>query len=132
MLVQARRRVENAGWDNIELIHAPVQQAQLPSGAEAVLLFFTHDLLRTPTALDNAVNALRPGGRIAAAGVRLPATWVLPVALPALVLMRRYITTTEGLRRPWDLLADRVQETEIHLRFVGAVYQVIGTTSSDQ
>jgi ubiquinone/menaquinone biosynthesis C-methylase UbiE len=127
MLAQARRRIARAGWDNVELIHAQVQQAKLPSGVDAALFFFTHDLLRTPAALDNVVGAVRAGGRIAAAGARRPPLWALPVALPALAVMRRYVTTTDGLRQPWDLLADRVGDTDVELRILRIIYVATGT-----
>jgi len=127
MLAEARQRIELAGWDNVELIHAPVQHAKLPSGVDAALFFFTHDLLRTPPALDNVVGAVRPGGRIATAGARRPARRALPVALPILGLMRRYVTTSEGLHQPWDLLADRLRDTEVELRIYGIIYMATGT-----
>src|SRR5437763_8910191 len=127
MLEQARRRVEQAGWPNVELIRAPVQEASLPAGDRA-LLFFTHDLLRTPAALDNVVGALRSGGRVATAGARRPPAWLLPLALPVLALMRRYVTTTEGLDRPWDLLAERLADLEVDLRSLGTIYVAVGST----
>ena len=133
MLAQARRRIARVGWDNVELIHAPVQQAKLPSGVDAALFFFTHDLLRTPAALDNVVDAVRSGGRIAAAGVRRPPVWVLlPVALPALAVMRRYATTTEGLQQPWNLLADRVHDTNVELRILRTIYLAAGTRQRER
>jgi demethylmenaquinone methyltransferase/2-methoxy-6-polyprenyl-1,4-benzoquinol methylase len=128
MLAQARHRVESAGWVNVELIEAPVQEAAIPGGVDAALLFFTHDLLRTPAALGNVVGSLRPGGRIATAGARRPPAWLVPLALPLLALMRRYVTTTEGLDRPWDLLAEQVGSMDVELRLLGAVYLAVGAT----
>lgn len=131
MLAEARRRIDAAPWSNVELIHAPVQQAELPRDVDGALFFFTHDLLRAPVAVDNVVSAVRPGGRIATAGARRPSAWVLPLALPVLALMRRYVTTTEGLDRPWDLLAERLDAMDVELRILGAIYVATGTTRPD-
>jgi len=132
MLAEARRRTKRAGWDNVALIHASVQQAKLPSGVDAALLFFTHDLLRTPPALDKVVGAVRPGGLIATAGVRRPPGWVLSAALPLLALMHRYVTTTEGLHEPWDLLADRLRDTDVELHVLGIIYVASGTRPGER
>jgi len=127
MLAQARRRIDAYGWANVELIESPVQDAPLPAGVDGALLFFTHDLLRTPAALDNLIRAVRPGGHVVTAGARRPPVWVLPLALPVLMLMRRYVTTSEGLDRPWDQLATRLDHVEVRLRALGVVYQAAGT-----
>jgi hypothetical protein len=46
---------------------------------------------------------------------------------PVLALMRRYVTTTDGLHEPWDLLADRVRDTDVELHVLGIIYVATGT-----
>ena len=77
MLDVARRRISDGGWTKVSVIEAPVQHADLPD-AEGAMFFFTHDLMRTPAALDNVVRAVRPAGRIVSAGARRPALWLAP------------------------------------------------------
>ncbi len=125
MLEVGRKRISDRGWTNVDLLEAPVEEAQLPA-ADAALFFFTHDLLRTPAALDRVIGAVRPGGRVAAAGLQRPpgrlARWALPVRL----LMRRYVTTHSGLDRPWDLLGDRLGDVASESLLLGAVYVAAG------
>jgi ubiquinone/menaquinone biosynthesis C-methylase UbiE len=130
MLREARRRVERHGWRNVDLIEAPVQDAAIPSGVDAALFFFTHDLLQTPTALENVLDSLQPGGRVVTAGARRPAPWIVPLVLPVLLLIRRYVTTSQGLAQPWKELEDRVPEIDVKLSHLGVIYVAIATKAS--
>lgn len=125
MLAVARQRVADEGWTNVELIEAPVEEAKLPD-ADAAIFFFTHDLMRTPSALDNVTTAVRPGGRVVTAGAKRPSLWLAPSALAARLIMRRYITTDEGVAKPWDLLADRLEDVTYESLLLGAIYIVAG------
>jgi hypothetical protein len=53
--------------------------------------------------------------------------WVLPAALPLLALMRRYVTTTDGLHEPWDMLAERLRDMDVELQVLGIIYVATGT-----
>lgn len=129
MLEQARRRIAQQGWTNIEVVEAAVQDATLPE-ADAAVFFFTHDLMRTPAALDNVISAVRPGGRVVTAGMKRPSPWLRPLTLAAWLVMRRYVTTDEGLARPWDLLGDRLEDVTSDEQFLGAIYVVGGRRPS--
>ncbi|MGH2759161.1 MAG: class I SAM-dependent methyltransferase, partial [Actinomycetota bacterium] len=121
----ASKRISERGWTNVELIQAQVEAAKLPV-ADAAIFFFTHDLMRTPAALDNVAAAVRPGGLVVAAGMKRPSLWLAPMALAAQLIMRRYITTNEGLAKPWDLLADRLRDVTSETLLAGAIYIVSG------
>ncbi|MDX1650320.1 MAG: methyltransferase domain-containing protein [Myxococcota bacterium] len=131
MLEVASRRIADAGWTGVELVGAPVGEAPLPD-ADAALLFFTHDLLRAPDALDRVTAALRPGGRVAAAGMKRPSSWPARLVIPTRRIMRRYVTTEEGLDRPWDLLAERLRDVRVETLLLGALYVVAGRVGSGQ
>ena len=122
MLAQARSRIASEGWPNIELIEAPIQDARLPASADGALLFFTHDLLQTPAALDNVVAALRPGGRVATGGMKRPSGGLVPLGWLVWLAMRRYVTTKAGLDTPWALLAERLPEVRVGQRLLGTLY----------
>jgi ubiquinone/menaquinone biosynthesis C-methylase UbiE len=104
MLDLARRRVAAAGWRNVTLLQGAMEEVRLPAPLDAVLFNYTHDVLRSPPALANIFAALRPGGRVAAAGMRLLPWWLAPLNLYVLLAARPYMTTFEGLGRPWSLL----------------------------
>jgi ubiquinone/menaquinone biosynthesis C-methylase UbiE len=125
MLAVADRRIATAGWPNVDIVESPVEDAELPA-ADAAFFFLTHDLMRTPAALDNVTAAVRPGGRVVAAGAQRPSLWLGPIALAAGLVMRRYVTTRDGLARPWDLLAARLEDVTADSILLGALYVMVG------
>lgn len=107
MVAEARRRVQRHGWRNVSLACAPIEAAELPDAADAALFHFTHDILQTPAAVDHVLAHLRPGARVAAAGLQwAPAGWGVFNGLVWLAAAHS-ITTLQGLDRPWRLLAER-------------------------
>lgn len=125
MLEVASRRIADEGFTNVTLVEAPAEEAELPE-ADAAIFFFTHDLMRTPAALDNVTGAVRPGGRIAAAGMKRSSSRLLRTLLPTRRILRRYVTTGEGLDRPWDLLAERLEDVTSEPLLLGAAYVAAG------
>src|SRR5947207_2341727 len=72
MVAIARERTRAAGWENVELVQSAVEDAVLPTGADAALFSFTHDVLRSGKALERVVAAWHPGARVVGAGVMAP------------------------------------------------------------
>ena len=126
MLDQARRRVDCAGWHQIELVCSPVQDAALPAGADAALFHFTHDILQTPAALDHVLAHLAPGARLAVCGL----TWAPPwfAALNPLVWWNavQSVTTLDGLDAPWAGLAQRGARLTVESLFGGTLFLACG------
>lgn len=127
MLDVARKRVASHAWRNIELIESAAEQADLPSDADAALFSFAHDVLRTPAAIGRIAAALRPGGRVVAAGIMDPSR-------PRLgTLARRascpYVTTFDGFALPWSMLARevRIVRVERPSGYLGSMYVVTAT-----
>jgi len=117
MLAGARQKVQTHGWENVTLIEAPVEDADIPVQADAALFALSHDIIRTPEALRNVVRHLRPGGRVAVVGVKWAPWWALHIRIYQWYTCRRGMTTYEGLGRPWTHLQDLVPS----LRVVGRV-----------
>lgn len=128
MLDRARHRAEHAGWSNLTCIEAPAHEAVIPTAADAALFFFTHDILRSQEALANVLRAVRPGGRVVAAGGKQGSSLLLPVNLVWWLVARRYITTLEGAREPWSLLARHLVAPEVESRGLGLLYIAAGST----
>lgn len=112
MLDLARRRVDAAGWGNVRLIEASLDTAELPAPLDAVLFHFTHDVLRSPTALARIFAATRAGARVAFAGMKYVPWWMAPVNLIVRAQARPYMTTFEGLRAPWDRASEYLERFE--------------------
>lgn len=105
MMAIARARVTALGLRNVRLIESPVENASLHVSVQAMLFCYTHDVLRSPAALQTLFSFAVPSARVAACGVKLHPPALAP--LNAWVRWRTsgYLTTTEGLDRPWSLLA---------------------------
>ncbi len=104
MLARAGERVKDNGWENISLIQAPVQEAAIPRRVDAALFALSHDIMQSRAAVENVVQHVKPGGRIAVVGVTWGPWWALPFNLIQWLTMRRGATTYEGLDRPWSNL----------------------------
>jgi demethylmenaquinone methyltransferase/2-methoxy-6-polyprenyl-1,4-benzoquinol methylase len=122
MMARARARVAAAGWANVDLVEAPVEAAALQGPFDAVLFHYTHDVLQSPRALDNIFAHVRPGARIAVAGVKHPPAWLFPLRLLRLWKAGPYLTTYRGLDRPWAPLERYVGALQVQSLMFGTNY----------
>lgn len=130
MLARARSHVRSNGWDNVILIESAAEDAVIPEPADAVLFHFTHDILRSPRALENLFRQVKPGARVAAAGEKWSNCWLVPVNFYVWLLARGYVSTFEGFQRPWSYLERFVPDLEVRTRIFGAVYVAWGVFSA--
>lgn len=72
MLAKAREKISVHRWENINFIEGNAEEVTLlPESVDAVLSFYTHDIMSSPRAVERAVQALRLGGTFVAAGSKL-------------------------------------------------------------
>lgn len=131
MLEIARQRVRDEGWENVTAIEASVEEAALEVSADAALFSFTHDVLQSPRAVANVVAHLRSGARVSSVGGKYGARWNVIVNLFVRRAARPYMTTLEGLDRPWRELeryTDGMPAKELAL---GGAYVASGTVTED-
>jgi len=126
MIAQARARVASNGWTNVGLMQAAMEDAPIEDSLDAILFNYTHDVLRSPPALARIFAHARPGARVAVAGVKHPPWWLFPARLWRLANARPYLTTFEGLDRPWSLLERYVSGLEITPVMLGTNYIGVG------
>ncbi|MES2943949.1 MAG: class I SAM-dependent methyltransferase [Pseudomonadota bacterium] len=126
MLGLAQKRVEQQGWTNVTLIGESVEAADISVTADAALFHFTHDILRSAPAVANVVRHLKPGGRVAAAGIQWASAWAWPVNWLVLPIALHSISSLEGLEKPWNLLEPLLQEPEVQTLGAGSIYIVSG------
>jgi ubiquinone/menaquinone biosynthesis C-methylase UbiE len=112
-LAQARALAARNGWQNIALLNYPVEDAQIPVTADAALFCLTHDIMRTPRAVQNIVSSLRDGGRIVVVGRKWAPWWRLLTNWRTWQGARRFVTTFEGFRKPWSHLEGLVSSLEV-------------------
>ena len=103
----AEQRVQQAGWHNVWHANAPAETVQLPAQADAVLFNYTHDICRTPEAVANILRQVRPGARVAMAGIKFFPWWTGPLNLVAWLKNRPYNARPGDLWSPWSHVAER-------------------------
>jgi ubiquinone/menaquinone biosynthesis C-methylase UbiE len=126
MLEGAAARVADNGWDNVSLIEGSVDAVEIPAVADAAAFILTHDVMRTPAAVRNVVDHVRPGGRVAVTGPKRAPRWAVPVNAAMSRIASRYVTTDEGFERPWEHLADLVPGLQVKSHLLGGAYVAWG------
>lgn len=130
MMALARQRAEAAGWHNVLLVESAAESARWPLPADALLLNYVHDILRSAEALDALFAQLRPGARVAAAGIKHPPRWLDPLRLYRRFKSRACYRRYEGLDRPWDLLQQRVPGLQVEPTLVGTGFVAWGSLAA--
>jgi demethylmenaquinone methyltransferase/2-methoxy-6-polyprenyl-1,4-benzoquinol methylase len=129
MLQQARARVATAGWSNVTLIEAAVEDVAPMPAFDAVLFHFTHDVLRSPVALQKIFAAARGQARVAFAGMKYAPWWMAPANILVRAKARPYMTTLDGLAAPWELALAHLAEFEMQSVLFGTGYIGWGKTA---
>ena len=126
MVAVAREHIAGEGWENVTVVQAPAEDAELDLTADAALFCAVHDILQSPDALKNVMTTLRPGAWVAAGGGK----WAGPmmVALNSMVstLHAPYVRDFTGFDRPWRHLAQMVEDVQVREMAFGCGYIVTG------
>lgn len=131
MLAQARQRVQRQGWTNVRLLQASAQAARMAGQADAALFFFTHDVLRSATAVRHVVHHLKPGASVVAVGLQWAPPWALWANCLVLGAALHSVSTLEGMDRPWSLLASALRDFTVETLWGGGLYLAHGTVASE-
>ena len=127
MFAVAQARVAREGWANVWHANAPAETVQLPATADAVLFNYTHDICRTPEAVANVLRQLKPGARVAMAGMKFFPWWTGPLNLLAWLKNRPYNARPADLWQPWRLVAARCDDFQWQATQWGMGYVASGT-----
>ena len=124
----ARERVQREGWTGVEVKIGDVAATDLDAGGfDAALFHYTHDVLQAPEALARVFASLRPGARVAVAGLKTTHPLLVPLNLSAWWRGRRYRTTDANLRTPWIHLLRWVPDFSWRPTYLGTGYIGSGT-----
>jgi demethylmenaquinone methyltransferase/2-methoxy-6-polyprenyl-1,4-benzoquinol methylase len=130
MAAVAREHIACEGWDNVTVMQAPAEDAEIGLTADAALFCAVHDILQSPDALRNVLTRLRPGAWVAAGGGK----WAAPmmVALNSMVGMLHapYVRDFSGFDRPWRHLERLVEDVRVEEMAFGSGYVMTGRTLS--
>lgn len=128
MLVQAHRRIERAGWRNVDLVQSDAAAFHFPPHMDGVLS--TYALTLVP-AFDEVIRlaaaALVPGKRMVVVDFKAPERWPTWV-LRAIVPLLRPFGVTLGLkdRHPWESMRRHFRTVEVREHYLGTTYVAAG------
>jgi len=125
MLDEAEKRIEAAGWKNIELIHCPASEYPfVDQSVDAVLSTFALTLEPNyDTVIAAVARALRPNGMFAVADLKLARGWCL-VFLPFLLALVRPFAVSLKLanRHPWESMSRYLDNMQMTTYLGGYLY----------
>ncbi len=128
MVARSREKAARNGWTNVTVIEANAEEIELkPESVDAMFCFYTHDIMNSRRALEEAVKALRPGGRSVAAGVKRASEF--PGRLLNLVTLacsRPFITNLSDASRPWTHLESLLGPLDVEEHKLGTAYLAHG------
>ena len=128
MAAVAREHIACEGWDNVTVVQAQAEDAEIGLTADAALFCAVHDILQSPDALRNVLTTLRPGAWVAAGGGK----WAAPlmVALNSMVGMLHapYVRDFSGFDCPWRHLERLVEDVRVEEMAFGSGYVMTGRT----
>jgi len=128
MVAIARERAHDNAWNNVTLITAPVERADISVTADAALFCAVHEILQSPAAVANVLGHLRPGAWVAAGGGKWAAPRMLPLNWYTFTLHEPYVTDFHGFDRPWRLLEHVLDDFQVTDVAFGTGYLALGRT----
>ena len=104
MNLLAHDKVQMRGYHNVTLHEGAIEDVAIEAKLDAALCFYTHDVMRSDSALERVMSLCKPGARIAVAGMKLFPWPLAALNMYTLAKAYPYMTTFEGLSRPWSKL----------------------------
>lgn len=128
MLAQARKRVEEKGWANVELVLNDAASYKFPEGIDGVISTFALTLVAEyDKVIQNGCRALKPGKRWVVLDLKMSSgrgSWLAPL----LVFLTRPFGVTIELaeRHPWESINKYLRNTSMTELYMGFVYIAAG------
>lgn len=128
MLKEARKRTEENGWQNVELVQSDAAKYQFPDVVDGVISTFAITLVpEYDEVIKNGYQALSPGGRFVILEFKKPSKW-LSLFIPLALLITRPFGVTLDLadRHPWESIERYFDNTSFEELYGGFAYIAIG------
>lgn len=129
MLSQARRRVAQGGWSNVELVQCDAARYAFPPGVDGIISTFAISLMPESDAIvRQGSQALAPGKRWAILDFKLPTNRVARLFTPLGVLLTRpFAGSMEAVERhPWESIERYLVNASRTDFYFGAAYIAVG------
>jgi ubiquinone/menaquinone biosynthesis C-methylase UbiE len=122
MLSQARKRVEENGWKNVELIQEDASKFSFPQEVDGIISTFALTLVPDyEQVIQNGCRALKPGKKWVILDFKLPDGKLSALVPLAVFITKPFAVTKElGERHPWEAIEKylkNVRMTDLYLGF---------------
>jgi arsenite methyltransferase len=132
MFAQAQARCEALrGGHQVWQQCVSAEEVVLPQAADAVLFNYVHDVLRAPLAVANIMRQLKPGARVAIAGMKFFPWWTGPLNLLAWAKNRPYNARATDMWAPWDIIESYCTQLQRQSTQCGMGYVAHGRVKDD-
>ena len=128
MAAVAREYIADEGWRNVTVVQSPAEDADIALTADAALFCAVHDILQSPTALENVMARLHPGAWVAAGGGKWAAPMMMGVNMMVRSLHAPYVRSFSGFDQPWRHLEQLIEDVEVREVAFGGGYIMTGRT----
>lgn len=128
MLEQARYRVEEHGWSNVELVLSDAARYRFPERVGGILSTFALTLVREyDDVIRRAADALSPGGRMVLLDFKEPERWPRWLLYLAIAITRPFGVTYDLIeRKPWQSMERWFDSVDMEELFWGSTYVCAG------
>jgi SAM-dependent methyltransferase len=127
--MNARRRIEANGWDNVEIVEAAAHEVHLSGTYDGMLMFAAPDVFASEAALANILPHLRDHARIVFFGAKLSDRPMGAILNPVLERMVARLSPATPVpdEQPWSLIAGHVDGLRVEPYFGGSMFLASGT-----
>lgn len=128
MLDKARKRVEMAGWQNVELVEADLTTHNFPQDMNAAIATFSLEMVPDYDAVIRRIaGALPAGGRLAIYGLKHSERWPRWLLRLGVRLNKSFGTSSDYTSfRPFESVRGHLNEVEFQEFYFGAAYLSVG------
>lgn len=132
MLAQARLRVADAGWQNVELVQSDAASYEIPPGINGIISTLAITLVpEYDKVIARGSRALAHGGRFVVFDFKYPERWYVRPLVPLLLLVTRPFGVRLGMasRHPWESIRRNFEASTVREFYLGMAYLAVGTRS---
>jgi ubiquinone/menaquinone biosynthesis C-methylase UbiE len=129
MLDRARRKMEENGWSNVELMQSDAADYCFPVGVDGIISTFALTLVpEFDRIIRDGCRALKPGGRWVVLDLKMPSGWTAGLA-PMFIFLTRPFGVTKDLaeRHPWESMQKYLNDVKVEDFYLGFAYISSGT-----
>ncbi len=128
MLQQAEARIEKHHWHNVELVQGDAARYDFPDNIQGVISSFALTLVpEFESVIQQAYQALAPGGHLVILDLKLPGNWPLWLIKLGVLITRPFgVTLDLAERKPWQVMQKYFPSVTVKQRFGGFAYIAVG------